>query len=356
MRPWLTMGSMVMASVFVAAGRAETDMPPIEWRQMPSLPDTIGVAAPFAGVVEDTLVAAGGANFSNGLLWEGGTKVWHDKIYRLKDSPAKWDLIGHLPRPLAYGVSASHRHGILCVGGSDSHRHYADTFLLDVLKEGVRIQPLPPLPQPMANGGGAVLDGRLYVVAGSGGPDDTKALRRFWVLDLDRPVEGWRELPAWPGPARIHPVVAVQDGAFFLFSGVELYPLPSGGVGRRHLRDGYRFDPVKGWTRTADLPRPVAAAPSPAAALGRSLIAIAGGDDGTIVDFKPLDRHPGFNRTLLAYHVSTDTWRSLGTMPVSRVTVPMVSWRKRWIIPNGEVSPGIRSPEVWALATTTTGD
>lgn len=352
MTPWLTMGSMVMASMFVAAGRA--DPAPVEWRLMPSLPDPIGVAAPFAGVVGDALVVAGGANFSNGLLWEGGTKVWHDAIYRLKDSSGKWDLIGHLPRPLAYGVSASHRHGILCVGGSDSHRHYADAFLLDVLEDGVRILPLPPLPQPMANGGGAVLDGRLYVVAGSGGPDDTTALRRFWVLDLDRAMEGWRELPAWPGPARIHPVVAVQDGAFFLFSGVELYPLPSGGVGRRHLRDGYRFDPVKGWTRTADLPRPVAAAPSPAAALGDSLIAIAGGDDGTIIDFKPLDQHPGFNRTLLAYHASTDTWRSLGTMPVSRVTTTMVYWRKQWIIPNGEVSPGIRSPEVWAL--TTTGD
>ncbi len=337
----------VATSALVIGGRAEGN--PVTWRQIASIPDALGVAAPFAGVAGDTLIVAGGANFSNGPLWEGGTKVWHDRIYRLKDLRGEWEQIGRLPRALAYGVSASHKHGIFCAGGSDERRHYADVFRIEVREHEIRFHSLPPLPRPMANGGGAVLDGRLYVVAGSGGPDDTRALHNFWVLDLEKAGEGWRELPPWPGPTRIHPVVAVRDGAFFLFSGIELYPLPSGGVGRRHLRDGYRFDPATGWARIADLPRPAAAAPSPAAAWGRSTLVIAGGDDGTIVDFKPLNRHPGFNRTLLAYDVATDGWKSFGEVPASRVTTPMVSWRGAWLVLSGEVSPGIRSRDVWTM-------
>jgi len=157
-------------------------------------------------------------------------------------------------------------------------------------------------------------------------------------------------LPVWPGPARIYPVAGVQDGAFFLFSGLELSPSPTGGVVRRHLRDGYRFDPTTGvWTRTVDLPRPAAAAPTPLIAIDRTTLVITGGDDGTIVDFKPLNQHPGFNRTMLAYHTITDTWRTVGEIPASRVTTPTAQWRGLWIVPSGEVSPGVRSPEIWAL-------
>jgi N-acetylneuraminic acid mutarotase len=202
----------------------------------------------------------------------------------------------------------------------------------------------------MANGAGAALNGKLYVVAGTRSPEDSTAVRGFWMLDLQRADAGWRELPVWPGPARIYPVVGVQEGALFLFSGLEISPAATGGVARRHLRDGYRFDPAtEVWTRTADLPRPAAAAPTPLIPVAPSTLMIPGGDDGTIVDFKPLDKHPGFNRTMLAYHTGTNTWRTLGTLPASRVTTPTAQWREWWTIPSGEVSPGVRSPEVWAL-------
>lgn len=329
---------------------ARADLTSIQWRAVPSLPGTIGVAAPFTGVSHDALLVAGGANFSHELLWEGGVKVWHDEIYSLKDPAAGWEIIGRLPRPLAYGVSATHGNSVICVGGSDRQRHYSDAFRIEIRDREIRIHPLPSLPRTMANGAGAMLNGKLYIVAGTRNPDDSAAMRAFWVMDLTRMDAGWRELPAWPGPARIYPVAGVQDGAFFLFSGLEISPSPAGGVVRRHLRDGYRFDPAtEVWTRTADLPRPAAAAPTPLIAMDQSTLVIPGGDDGTIVDFKPLNEHPGFNRTMLAYHTDTDTWRTVGEIPAPRVTTPTVQWRGLWIIPSGEVSPGVRSPEVWAL-------
>lgn len=346
---WRFVASLALLLAFAAQGRADKPAPAVQWQELPTLPG-IGLAAPFVGVIDDSLIVAGGANFSEGLLWEGGTKVWHDAIYRLNHPGGEWEMIGRLPRALAYGVSATYQNGIICIGGSDRQRHYSEAFRIEIQGQDLRIHPLPPLPQPMANGTGVVLNEKLYIVAGTKTPDDTTAWHGFWVLDLRQVSAGWRTLPAWPGPSRIYSVVAVQDGAFFLFSGIELSPGPDGGALRRHLRDGYRFDPsTESWTQTADLPRPAAAAPSPAMALGQSSIVVSGGDDGTIVNFRPLSEHPGFNRTLLAYHTITDTWRPLGEVPASRVTTPMVQWRGSWVVPSGEVSPGVRSPEVWAL-------
>lgn len=341
---------LLLALVTALSAPSRAEEAKVNWQPLPPLPDPIGLAAPFAGVSNETLVVAGGANFSEGLLWEGGSKVWHDAIYALREPSGAWAAVGKLPHPIAYGVSATYKDSIVCVGGSDRNRHFPEAFRIEYHSQGIRIHPLPPLPLPMANGAGAILNGQLYVVAGTAHPDATTALHRFWALDLERPDTGWRELSAWPGPARIHPVVAIQDGAFFLFSGIEIAESPTGGIARKHLKDAFRFDPSKGWSRLSDLPRPAAAAPSPAIALGQTTIAIAGGDDGTIIDFQPLNKHPGFNRTLIAYHTATDTWRTLGEVPAPRVTTPTVKWKDKWIIPSGEVSPSVRSPDVSALS------
>jgi SSS family transporter len=118
---------------------------------------------------------------------------------------------------------------------------------------------------------------------------------------------------------------------------------------RRYLNDAYRYDPGSGWRRIADLPGPVAAAPSPAPALGPSHLLLIGGDDGSRAGFQPPSAHPGFSRTILAYHTITDTWTATGDAPVARVTVPAVWWKDRIVVPSGEVRPGVRSPEVWAV-------
>ena len=56
---------------------------PIAWEERPSIPDKHGFAGPFAGVSSRTLVVAGGANFPESYPWEGGKKVWHDRIFLL---------------------------------------------------------------------------------------------------------------------------------------------------------------------------------------------------------------------------------------------------------------------------------
>jgi N-acetylneuraminic acid mutarotase len=76
---------------------------------------------------------------------------------------------------------------------------------------------------------------------------------------------------------------------------------------------------------------------------------VMSGDDGTLVDFKPAEKHPGFPRSIMAYNTITDYWQTLGEVPVGHVTTPMVQWHNRFVIPSGEIRPGKRSPSVWSV-------
>jgi len=62
----------------------------LDWTELPELPAELGVAGPFAGVSQDALIVAGGANFPNGVPWDGGEKVWYDDIYVLDRTEGEW--------------------------------------------------------------------------------------------------------------------------------------------------------------------------------------------------------------------------------------------------------------------------
>ncbi len=321
----------------------------ITWNELPPLPDKLGFAGPYVGTHNGALLVAGGANFPGKPPWEGGTKVWYDTVFVLEKPGGVWKIAGRLPRPSGYGVSLSAKDGVVCIGGSDAQRHYADVLLLRWENGEIKTSPLPSLPKPCANFSGAVLGNTIYVAGGIETPASTNALKTFWSLDLGLAQSQWRELEPWPGPARMLAVAAVQDKSFFLASGAEMSGDAQGKPVRRYLNDAYRYQPGQGWKRVADLPRAAVAAPTPAPAPGQSTFLVLGGDDGSLVNFQPLDQHPGFPKTILAYHTITDTWKPLGEMPAAHVTTTMARWNGGWVMPAGEVRPGVRSPAVWSM-------
>jgi N-acetylneuraminate epimerase len=322
----------------------------LRWTSLARLPDSNGVAAPFAGVSGGALLVAGGANFPGRKPWEGGTKVWHDNVFILGEPNSKWELAGHLPRPLAYGVSVSHNNEVICAGGSDASRHYTEVFALTWRDGKLTHRMLPPLPRPLANACGALLDGTFYICGGIETRDATNALHTFFALDLKSST--WQQLQPWPGAPRMLAMAAAQDRSLFLIGGVELVRSTDGKTARRYLRDGYKYSAESGWRRIADLPMPLAAAPSPAAIIGTNLFLVISGDDGINAGITPLSAHPGFTNQVLVYDTKHDAWRRIGVTPAPRVTAPAVKWRDSWIIPSGEQRPGVRSPEVWSLRVT----
>ncbi len=383
---WLFL-SLALTGMLAAAGECLT------WQELPALPpapgqaEQIGVAGPFAGVHGDALIVAGGANFPDAPPWEGGKKVWWDSVFVLAkgaDGKPQWvtDAALKLPR-LAYGAAVDAKGGVVCIGGCDADQCYRDVFFLRWDAEGKTLgtKPLPPLPLPLAFMAATKIGTTIYVAGGQEAMNDASATASFLALKLSEDeaaaVGEWQELAPWPGPPRVLPVVAAQsDGTtdcVYVLSGRNIAP----GKPTEILTDAYRYNPKTGdWTRLADIapkgeaPRCVMAGTGYAS--GANHILVFGGADGeTFLELERLGaaiqaadeagaaalkkqqtemltHHAGFSRDILAYHTITDTWVKAGELPTtSHVTTVAVKWGDAFVIPSGEIRPGVRTPKVW---------
>lgn len=387
---------MTTALLLLSTGAAMTGET-LSWSKMPLLPPAPGqerqpgVASPFVGVDQGALLVAGGANFPGDPPWRGGRKTWWDTIYVFDGG--RW-LTGknfRLPRPLAYGFSASTPYGVVCLGGSDASRCHAEAFLLrwDRKAGKVRITRLPPLPEPLANMGGGEAAGMIYVAGGQTEMSDPRATRHGYVLDFRKGPDGcgpWQRLPDLPGRERILPISFALSGGshpgFYVFGGrrQEADQIP------KLLKDGYRYDPVaKKWSRLGAIANQPGSNLMAGTAVpwGKGGALILGGDNGEA--FMPKERlshdirraragvakkktaateqklarlledernmlesHKGFSRKIYFYDANADSWQPAGFLPAwAPVTTTAVLFRGAVILPSGEIRPGIRSPVVW---------
>jgi SSS family solute:Na+ symporter len=335
----------VLAVALAACAAPPPSGDPFDWSELPQLP--LATGGPFAGESGGALVVAGGSHFPGLPAYQGGAKEWVDSVFVLPEGAARWQSMARLPEPRGYGASFTVPEGLVIAGGSNATGHTAEVLLLHWADGELQLEHLPELPHPIANTAGAVLGRMLYVLGGQVSPGSTAGSRNFWRLDLDRRGDGWRELEPWPGPGRILPAVAAQDGAVYLISGAELLPGEDGSVGRRFLTDAYRYRPASGWERIADVPHPVVAAP--AGAYGSAHVLVFGGDTGEHFHRQAelQERHPGFSRDVLAYHTVTGRWIRIGSLPpMSQLTTTLVRHRGAVVIPTGEDRPAHRSSRV----------
>ena len=337
---------------FVVVGQSETANKFL-LGNLPDIPDAVGLAGPFCGVLEGQLLVAGGANFPDAKPWEGGKKKWHRVVYCLTKGNNQWRLVGELPNELAYGGSVSLREGIVLIGGSDAERHYSDVWLMRMNGDQVQFKKGPSLPVPLATFAATVLDNRIYVIGGASEPGEKSASSQMYSLELNaRGFDAsatWREEASIPGGGRILPNIATLGKELFVFGGAALEE-SEGKTRRRYLSDAWRWNRATGWKQVADMPFPLAASPVPSPALGPSHFLVLGGDDGSKAGFQPVEQHPGFNNNLLAYHSVTDTWTTFGTIDQPAVTTGVVRWGDAWVIPSGEIRPGVRTPRVSTIA------
>lgn len=319
----------------------------LHFSKLPNIPDPEGFAGSYAGVAAGQLIVAGGANFPDKKPWENGKKVWYDTVFALEKPDGQWKVVGTLPGPRAYGVSVTTDEGVVCLGGSDAERHHAEVFLLSLSEGRLKTKSLPSLPVAFANGASAILDHTILVFGGSERPGESECLNRLFAFDLKATPPQWHELEPCPGKARILPVAAVTEGAFHIAGGAALEQ-NHGKTARVYLRDAWSYRPGSGWQRRSDLPKPAVGAPTPAP-VGGSKYYVIGGDDGSLVGFQPVSKHPGFSKSILSYDACGDIWAIAGEVPASRAVLPTAFWRGGWVLPNGEAKPGVRSPEVWSF-------
>jgi SSS family solute:Na+ symporter len=376
----------MMAGLCAGASGLDNDF--LNWNALPDLPNSVGVAGPFVGISDDALIVAGGANFPDAPPWQGGKKIWYDEIHVLEkntDGDYQWLIDNNfkLPRPLAYGVSINTQDGIVCIGGCDSQICYEDVFLMkwDSELKKIEIESLPSLPDKLAFMSGGQVDNVIYITGGQQTMKDAKATKIFWALDLSKKGSGenfkWEKLDPWPGASRILPLTATQsDGTydcFYMFGGRNM----ASSKDTELLTDSYCYNPVeKSWKMLTDITvddkkRCIMA--GTAIASGANHILFFGGADGKLfLELEQLQRdteqtanktkaetakkellqllnnHPGFSNDILAYHTITDTWVKAGKLPTtSHVTTTAVKWDGSFVIPTGEIRPGIRTPKIW---------
>ena len=340
--------------------------PYLQWSQLSPIPDQVGFAGSMAGVSNGALIVAGGSNFVNGTPWNGGVKTWYDKIFVLEQPNGQWKEAGRLPHPLAYGLSLTWNDGVIVAGGSDATHHYSDVLMLRYKNGKIETENLPSLPEPVANACGVIMGDKLYIAGGSKAPNATETSTNFWMLDLSQPAaqRTWTVLQPWPGPSRMMAIAGTQEGALYLFSGVQLSMNAGDSVAHReYLKDAYKYIPGRGWSRISDLPKPVAGAAGPAFTAGQSHLLLFGGDNGKYFDQNASlqQKHPGFSNNVFMYNTITDTWSTIGNIFTDKkadaennpngstwapVTTTAVIWNGNIVLPGGEVRPGTRTNRV----------
>ncbi|ATA91220.1 ABC transporter substrate-binding protein [Capnocytophaga canimorsus] len=367
----------------------------IDWQlESIELPNSKGLNGAFVGKHNGVIIFAGGTNFPEKPVYEGGKKVWYSEIYTFHKEKSGWQVKTHttkLPNPLANGVAISTEKGIYCFGGDNAQSISKSTFLLkwDDARQEVTLENLPDMPYPLAHMGGAHIAGNIYLVGGQRelAGDATKSFLSFSITSsLENTLHQWRQLPDFEAEARIQPVVVAQsDGkeqCLYVFSGANSNAKAD--ISYKMLGDVHAYSPKqKQWRQKQSVPNNgtpqidygyIAAAP--ALKMGDSHIVIFGGaggknqylyqrlqlqkqlsenQDPNIIDSikqksKELLQKTTFSQTIWAYHTITDTWVAKGEFPSEMPVVTSVIQHTpdELFMAGGELRPGQRTSAVWS--------
>lgn len=313
----------------------------------------LGVSAMFTGKVDDVLIVAGGCNFPDKPVAEGGKKRFYDGVfaYQLNDSvDCQWERIGSLPKPVAYGAFVEWKNLIICIGGQTSEGATADVFALG-LDNGLTIEPLMSLPCAIDNAYATLLGDVVYVAGGNvdGVPSDA-----VYALNLACQNEGWKLVTTLPDGPRVQPVMVGLDGKLYVMGGF----CNKQGETAYVSRTAWSYDVAKEeWLEQA--------APSAFVGGGCAMvlddchILCAGGVNADIFERAIRGEFPNpeyllhpkewyrFNNILQCYNVKTGVWHCMGEYPqLARAGAGIVSLTDGFIMVQGEEKPGIRSPQM----------
>lgn len=138
--------------------------------KFPKYPISHGVSAPFAGIINDWMIVAGGCNFPDVPAAKGGRKVYYSEIYaiNMKEYSKCWKLLGRLPQNMAYGATVVIEDEIYFIGGENENGKLNSVYKvsLDCKTCKVDIETLPSIPECITNLSGTAIGNDIYITGG----------------------------------------------------------------------------------------------------------------------------------------------------------------------------------------------
>ena len=343
-----------------------------------------GVSASYAALIDDNLLVAGGCNFPDKLGFEGGKKVFYDEILHFNKTQNQWQTIGKLPEAAAYGVSVAIPDGYLWIGGQTATNSLANCYKVQYSKEkALTLNSFPALPEPLDNFSGASVGSKVFV---AGGNASGKASNKVFYINTATDKE-WKQLPDFPGDARVQPVLAAIEkdndtllyvlGGFF---GGDATKKPT--MGEKVLAFSLK---QQQWHEVALQENPnkeiFSLTGATALAIDNRYIACFGGVNhslfiNTITDLYHLGKDTSltddqrkqknydymshymtqpieyykFNQECYLFDTHTKQWSVLNTQPdFARAGATLVGTPSEFYLIQGELKPGVRSPKTYKL-------
>lgn len=373
--------SLIMATTDAFSQKKEVNH--VDWTTAAQLQNSdgslsIGYAGPINGISNEVLIVSGGANFPDKMPWEGGKKSYSKTIHVLEKCKDQYtwnnEVKSVLPEAIAYCGSTSTDLGVVYVGGENENGLSNKSYLLkwNAAKKEVEAKVLPDFPFAIANISLTHIGNTVYAV---GGDEAAKSSDFFASLDLNEANPQWKALPNLP-LALANAVVIAQKGK----NGVNIYVVggrtkTASGISDLHNTTFVYDVKNQSWNTAATISDGKSSTNFSAGAgvaVGSHSVLIVGGDDGVVFHQietylsqiaqagseelkaeliakknKLVTNHPGFFNRILLYNTLTNEWSKVGDLPfLPHVTTPAVLWDKKIILSNGEIKPGIRTPNV----------
>ena len=335
-----------MAALILCLAACNTET--MKMNELAAIPDAAyakGVSAPFCGVVGDVLVVAGGANFPDKSLLEGGAKRVYADIWALKSG--EWAHAGVLPDSTAYGATFAVDGALILAGGNVCGVTTDKVYELTLRNGDAVLRALPPLPEPMEQCGWTRDGDRLYLVGGAG----TTGVYSCTVGTYE-----WAKVAELPEPL-VQPVAFASGGKIYVWGGFNPETLDVSDKGIC-LEAG-------AWREAAVIPDGGTFVGATGATLPDGRLAVVGGVNRAIfaraLHNTPEDRIPylskepieyQFRQAVYTFDPATETWALPGSEPACALAGPGVAafGANALYVAGGELKPGVRSPKIFSLS------
>jgi len=360
MKRGLTLASILFMNALTGSA-ATREAASHGWKLLAPLPDRVGFAGMFGGVLNDRLVAGGGSQFPEKPLWLKGEKAFSDRIFTLSSLDGKWvEHSARLPIQMGNFACATTREAIYVVGGLNASGCLRQGWEIRADGDGFAFTALPDLPQALGYGAAAIVGRRLYVIGGLDTPASKAPSASVWSLDLVEPRAQvtWRRAADLPGPGVFVAATATEGKNLFVFGGVGFDPagkvIPAKGA--------YKLDAAAGqWERLPELPEPRVGISTPCPVIPGGRFFLVGGY-AEVFPGAPRE-HPGFSAQTLYFDLAAQKYEKGPPLPVTPVPdrdspgdagpapmigAPCVLWRDHVIVIGGEVRASVRTPAVLA--------